>query len=166
MNGVSAPAAPAPHWGAHRASEPGPPPSPFCSSGLTLSSFCPHCQLLSPPFSASLGTQCHCSGPPWLSLGALGPAPHRAGRHGVLRRCQRQRARGLWCRGRELGRRQPWDLTLGCHTRSPVSPAAGAGGSSQPWSSRTRIHRRAEEGRVPPLLCSDLGRRLWWLDDF
>lgn len=52
MNGVSAPCRTSSTLqGAPGTSEAGPPPSPFCSSRLILSSFCPRCQLaLSPPF--------------------------------------------------------------------------------------------------------------------
>lgn len=85
MNGVSAPCCTSSTLGGTPGtSEPGSPPSPFCSSRLILSSFCPHCQLaLSPPFSASLGTQCHCSRSPWLSLGSSWDRLRtQAGRHG------------------------------------------------------------------------------------
>lgn len=81
--------------------------------------------------------------------GLLGQAPHRNWQTWVFSSVARgQRARGLWCRGRELGLRQPWNFALGCWGRMA---------SLQPESNRTRIHQRAEEGRVPPLLSSDLG---------
>lgn len=165
-------------------SESGSPPSPFCSSRLILSSFCPHCQLaLSPPSSASLGTQCHCSRPPWLSLGSSWDRLRtQAGRHGCS--LELSEGRELMVYGVEAGSlegvvcgaglRQPETLELhpeGAIVIPQSEPRCwGRAASSQPGSSGNQIHNRAEEVRVPPLLCqqlnSDLSRRLWLFDDF
>lgn len=118
-----------------------PPPSPFCSSRLILSSFCPRCQLaLSPPFSASLGTQCHCPRPPWLSLGrSWDRLRTQAGKAGCSLEAS-ERAQSSWFvvlgAGSLAGLRHPEALASHPGVRShpgvphsfpDLSPAAGAG---------------------------------------
>ena len=163
MNGVSAPCRTSSTLqGAPGTSEAGPPPSPFCSSRLILSSFCPRCQLAPLPFSASLGTQCHCPRPPWRSLGrSWNRLRAQAGRPGCSLEPS-ERTESSWflvsgagslvrvvCRA---GLRQP--EALAPHSFPNLSRAAGAGQSAscQPGSSGNRTHDKATEVKVPPPL--------------
>lgn len=158
MNDVFAPCCTSPTLGGTPGtSEPGSPPSHFCSFRLTLPSFCPHCQLaLSPPFSASLGTQCHCSRPPWLSLGSswdrlrtqagrLGCSVELSeGRELMVYGVETGSLEGIVC-GPGLGR--PESFTIALRVTSSFLNPSHAAGAEQPARSLVALGTKSTIGQ-------------------
>lgn len=155
MNGVSVPhpCCTSSTWGgAPGTSEPGSPSLSLLQlqtySFLFLSSL-PAGSLTS--LSASLGTQCHCSGPPGLSLGS---SWDRLRAQALGSRQRGQRAHGQWCRSRELGGGCAWGRTqpeaLELRPRgATLSP------QSEPccWGRAASTQLRGQShGRAPPPL--------------